>query len=247
MSYFNTTLAITKRELQVYLGSPLAFVFLIAYLILSGIFTFTLGGFFNMNEASLSSFFNWMPWLLIFLVPAVGMRLWSEERRLGTIELLLTLPVTVWQAIIGKFLASWIFLMVAISLSFPMIVTVNWLGDPDNGVILSGYVGCFLLAGTYLAVSCLASSMTRNQVIAFIFSVMLCLGTTLLGFAPITNLLSRWLTPESIERVANFSYLSHFDSFQRGVLDTRDIVYFVSTAAFYLFITSLVVRQVRAR
>ena len=187
MSYFNTTLAITKRELKVYLGSPLAFVFLIAYLILSGIFTFTLGGFFNMNEASLSSFFNWMPWLLIFLVPAVGMRLWSEERRLGTIELLLTLPVTVWQAIMGKFLASWVFLMVAISLSFPMILTVNWLGQPDNGVIVSGYVGCFLLAGTYLAVSCLASSMTRNQVIAFIFSVMLCLGTTLLGFAPITN------------------------------------------------------------
>ena len=247
MSYFNTTLAITKRELKVYLGSPLAFVFLIAYLILSGIFTFTLGGFFDMNEASLSSFFNWMPWLLIFLVPAVGMRLWSEEYRLGTIELLMTLPIDIWQAIVGKFLASWAFLCVALLFTFPMVLTVNWLGSPDNGAILSGYFGCVLLAGNYLALACLASSITRNQVIAFIVTVIACLLIILLGFSPVTDLLSRWISQDAIQTLANFSFLSHFDGFQRGVIDSRDLLYFVSTTVFYLYLSGIVIRKTSIR
>ena len=138
---------IAKRELAAYFESPVAYVFLVIFLLLSGFFTFTFGGFFERGEASLAAFFNWLPWLFLFLVPAAGMRLWSEERRLGTIELLLTMPVAAWQAIVGKFLASWLFLIVALALSFPIVATVNWLGDPDNGVIASGYVGAALLAG----------------------------------------------------------------------------------------------------
>jgi ABC-2 type transport system permease protein len=237
---------ITKRELSVYLGSPVAYVFLIAFLLLSGILTFTLGNFFERNEASLGIFFNWMPWLLLFLVPAIGMRLWSEEKRLGTIEFLLTLPITPLQAILGKFIASWIFLIVVILGSFPMVITVNLLGSPDNGVILAGYIGCFFLAGTYLAIVCLASALTKNQVIAFIVSVMVCLLLTLIGFSPITDLLSRWLSPPMIEGIANFSVLSHFDGFQRGILDSRDVIYFVSVIACSLYINNLVIKNTRA-
>src|SRR6185503_9776383 len=159
---------IAKRELAAYLESPVAYVFLVVYLLLAGFFTFSLGGFFEMGEASLNAFFNWVPWLFLFLVPAVGMRLWSEERRQGTMELLLTLPVTAWQAILAKFLASWIFLGIALLLTFPLVITANWLGDPDNGVIVAGYVGSLLLAGAFLSIASLTSALTRNQVIAFI-------------------------------------------------------------------------------
>src|SRR6187551_1335189 len=160
--------AIMKRELGGYFTSPVAYVFLVIFLLLTGFFTFTVGNFFERGEASLVSFFTWHPWLYLFLVPAAGMRLWAEERRLGTMELLLTMPITTWQAIIGKFLASWLFLALALALTFPVVITVNYLGDLDNGVILAGYVGSLLLAGTYLAISCMTSALTRNQVISFI-------------------------------------------------------------------------------
>ena len=238
---------ITRRELGVYMGSAVAYVFLIAYLLLAGILTFTLGGFFERNDASLGIFFNWMPWLLIFLVPAMGMRLWSEERRLGTIEFLLTLPITPVQAVLGKFIASWMFLMLAIALSFPMVITVNILGSPDNGAILAGYVGCFLLAGTYLSVVCLTSALTKNQVIAFILSVLVCLLLNLIGFSPVTDLMARWLEPQSIEGIANFSVLSHFDGFQRGILDSRDLIYFVSVMVFSLYLNHIAVKNARSR
>jgi ABC-2 type transport system permease protein len=244
---WSSTSSIFKRELGVYIGSPLAFVFLISFLLLSGIFTFTLGGFFERDDASLFAFFNWMPWLLIFLVPAVGMRLWSEEYRLGTIELLMTLPIEIWQAIVGKYLASLAFMCVALFLTFPMVLTVNWLGSPDNGAILTGYLGCILLAGNYLALACLASSITRNQVIAFIVTVIACLFIILLGFSPVTDLLARWVSQEFIQTLANFSFLSHFDGFQRGVIDSRDILYFVSTTAFYLYLSSIVIRKTSIR
>lgn len=243
----STTFSIFKRELSVYLGSPLAFVFLISFLLLSGIFTFTLGGFFERDDASLFAFFNWIPWLLIFLVPAVGMRLWSEEYRLGTIELLMTLPIDIWQAILGKFLASWFFLCVALFFTFPMVVTVNWLGSPDNGAILTGYLGCVMLAGNYLALACLASSITRNQVIAFIVTVIACLLIILLGFSPVTDLLSRWVSQDFIQTLANFSFLSHFDGFQRGVVDSRDLLYFASTTVFYLYLSGIVIRKTSIR
>src|SRR3954447_12723833 len=162
--------AVMKRELGGYFTSPIAYVFLVIFLLLTGFFTFTVGNFFERGEASLISFFTWHPWLYLFLVPAVGMRLWSEERRSGTMELLLTMPITPWQAIVGKFLASWLFLGLALALTFPIALTVNYLGSPDNGVIVGSYVGSFLLAGSYLAVSCMTSAMTRNQVISFIVS-----------------------------------------------------------------------------
>jgi ABC-2 type transport system permease protein len=237
---------ITKRELGAYFQSPVAYVFLVIFLLLAGVFTFTFGGFFERGEASLAAFFNWMPWLFLFLVPAVGMRLWSEERRLGTIELLLTMPVASWQAILGKFLASWLFLAIALALTFPMIVTVNWLGDPDNGVIASGYIGALLLAGAYLALSSMTSAMTRNQVIAFIVAVVLCLMLILVGFSPVTDMLARWASPRVVESVARFSVLTHYDGFQRGVIDTRDLAYFLSVIAFSLFATGVVIRGHRA-
>ena len=233
--------AIVKRELGGYFTSPIAYIFLVIFLLLTGFFTFTVGSFFERGEASLVSFFTWHPWLYLFLVPAVGMRLWSEERRLGTIELLLTMPVTTWQAIVGKFLASWLFLALALALTFPVVITANWLGDPDNGVIFAGYVGSLLLAGTYLAVSCMTSAMTRNQVISFIVSVVICLFLILAGYEPVTGLLSRVANPRLVEIIAAFSVMTHFEGFQRGVLDLRDLVFFASAMGFALFTTGVII------
>jgi ABC-2 type transport system permease protein len=238
--------AIMKRELGGYFTSPIAYVFLVIFLLLTGFFTFTVGNFFERGEASLVSFFTWHPWLYLFLVPAVGMRLWSEERRLGTLELLLTLPITAWQAIVGKFLASWLFLALALALTFPVIITVNWLGAPDNGVIAAGYVGSLLLAGAYLAISCMTSAMTRNQVISFILSVMICLFLILAGYTPVTDLLTRFANPVVTQTVAAFSVMTHFEAFQRGVLDTRDVIFFASVIGFALFATGVIIRNQRA-
>jgi ABC-2 type transport system permease protein len=237
---------IAKRELVGYFDSPVAYVFIVIYLLLAGFFTFTFGAFFDRGEASLTAFFMWMPWLLLFLVPALGMRLWSEERRSGTIELLLTLPVTPWQAILGKFLASWLFIAIAMALTFPVWITVNWLGDPDNGVILAGYLGSWFLAGAYLAVSCLTSAITRNQVVSFILSVVICFGLVVAGFTPVTDLLARWAAPWFVEAVAGFSVLTHFDGFQKGVIDSRDFAFFASVIGFALFVTGVILRGHRA-
>jgi ABC-2 type transport system permease protein len=175
---------IAKRELVAYFTSPVAYIFLVIFLLLTGFFTFTAGSFFERGEASLAAFFGWHPWLFLVLVPAVGMRVWAEERRSGTIELLLTLPIAPWQAILAKFLASWAFLAVALVLTFPALITVNLLGSPDNGIIAAGYLGSFLLAGAYLAVTCMTSAMTRNQVVALILSVVICLFLILAGSTP---------------------------------------------------------------
>ena len=237
---------IAKRELGGYFASPVAYVFIVIFLLLCGFFTFMLGGFFERREASLVSFFLWHPWLYLFLVPAVGMRLWSEERRLGTMELLLTMPVTSWQAIVGKFLASWLFLALALVLTFPVVLSVNYLGNPDNGVIFCAYIGSFLLAGAYLAVGCLTSAMTRNQVISFILSVVICLFLILAGWPPVTNLLIRWAPAALVDFVSSFSVIPHFDGFQKGVLDSRDIIFFFSIIGFALFSTGVVIRNLRS-
>lgn len=246
MNAWNNINAVMKRELGGYFTSPIAYVFLVIFLLLTGFFTFTVGNFFERGEASLVSFFTWHPWLYLFLVPAVGMRLWSEERRLGTLELLLTLPITTWQAIVGKFLASWVFLGIALALTFPVIITVNWLGDPDNGVIFAGYLGSFLLAGAYLAISCMTSAMTRNQVISFILSVLICLFLILAGYTPVTDLLTRVANPIVVQVIAAFSVMTHFEGFQRGVIDMRDVIYFVSVIGFALFTTGVIIRNQRA-
>ncbi len=242
----NALWIIAKRELAGYFNSPVAYVFLVIFLLVAGFLTFTAGAFFERGEASLGAFFGWHPWLYLVLVPAVGMRLWSEERRAGTIELLLTLPVTTWQAILGKFLASWLFLALALALTFPVVLTVNVLGEPDNGAILAGYAGSLFLAGAYLAVTCMTSAMTRNQVVAFILAVVLCLFLILAGFNPVTDLLVRWASPALVDTVAAFSVVTHFDGFQKGVLDSRDVLFFASVIGFALFATGVIIRGHRA-
>jgi ABC-2 type transport system permease protein len=174
------------------------------------------------------------------------MRLWAEERRVGTIELLLTMPITAWQAIVGKFLASWIFLALALALTFPIVITVNYLGDPDNGVILCGYIGSWLMAGAYLAISCCTSAMTRTQVVSFIVSVVVCLFLILAGFPPVIKLLENWARPWLVDTITSFSFIRHFEGFQRGVLDSRDIIFFLSIMVFSLFTTSVILRGHRA-
>lgn len=246
MSAWSNIKAIVKRELGGYFTSPIAYVFLVIYLLLTGFFTFTVGSFFERGEASLVSFFTWHPWLYLFLVPAVGMRLWSEERRLGTIELLLTMPVTTWEAIIGKFLASWLFLALALVLTFPVVITVNYLGHPDNGIVFAGYVGSLLLAGSYLAVTSMTSAMTRNQVISFIVAVLICLFLILAGYEPVTGLLSRFASARVVDIVAAFSVMTHFNGFQRGVIDLRDVLFFASVMGFALFTTGVIIRSHRA-
>src|ERR1043166_7334427 len=221
----NTSLAnikaVAKRELIGYFSSPVAYVFLVIFLALSGFFTFMVGGapFFKFGQASLVTFFIWQPWLFLFLVPAVGMRLWAEERRVGTLELLLTMPITAWQAIVGKFLASWLFLALALAMTFPVWITVNYLGSPDNGVILCGYLGRWLMAGAYLAISCITSAMTRTQVVSFIIAVVVCLFFILAGFPPVINMLESWAWPWLVNTIAAFSVITHFEGFQKGVLD----------------------------
>jgi ABC-2 type transport system permease protein len=237
---------IAKRELVAYFTSPVAYVFLVIFLLLTGFFTFTAGSFFERGEASLAAFFGWHPWLFLVLVPAVGMRVWAEERRSGTIELLLTMPIAPWQAIVAKFLASWAFLAVALVLTFPAIVTVNLLGTPDNGIIAAGYLGSLLLAGAYLAITCMTSAMTRNQVVALILSVVICLFLILAGFNPVTDLLARWASPALVDTVAAFSVVTHFDGFQRGVIDARDLLFFLSVIGFALFATGVVIRSHRS-
>src|SRR5436190_18570741 len=247
MNAFANIKTITKRELGAYFSSPLAYIFIVIFLLLCGFFTFFVGGFFERGEASLvRPFFDWHPWFYLFLVPAVGMRLWAEERRVGTIELLLTMPITAWQAIVGKFLASWLFLGIALLLTFPIVITVNYLGSPDNGVIFAGYVGSWLMAGAYLAISCITSAMTRNQVVSFIISVVICLFFILAGFTPVIRLLEGWAWPWLVDTITSFSVITHFEGFQKGVLDSRDILFFLSLIGFSLFSTSVILRGHRA-
>ena len=198
------------------------------------------------NQANLRAFFTWHPWLYLFLVPAVGMRLWSEERRLGTMELLLTMPISLWHCIIGKFLASWIFLTLALALTFPIWITVNYLGDPDNNVVLASYIGSFFLAGAYLSVTSMTSAFTRNQVISFILSVVICLFLILCGFPPVTDVVEtiapRWI----VEFTAAFSVMPNIEQFNNGQIDSRSVIYFLSVIGFPLFATSVIIRGLRA-
>jgi ABC-2 type transport system permease protein len=237
---------IAKRELSGFFASPVAYVFIVIFLLLNGFFTFMLGGFFEVGEASLSySFFRWHPWLYLFLVPAAGMRLWAEERRQGTLELLLTMPITAWQAIVGKFIASWVFLIISLALTFPIVITVSYLGRPDWGSIMTGYLGSALLAGAYLAITCFTSALTRNQVISFILSVVICFFLILCGWEPVTRLVTNF-APKLVNFVAAFSVMPHFLGFQRGVVDTRDLLFFLSVIGFTLFCNGVVIRNLRA-
>lgn len=241
-----TIWTIARRELGAYFSSPVAYVFIVIFLLLTGFFTFMVGRFFERGLADLVAFFVWHPWLYLFLVPAVGMRLWSEELRLGTIELLFTMPVTPWQAILGKFLASWLFLLIALVLTFPMVVTVAFLGHPDLGRILAGYGGSFLMAGTFLAITCMTSSLTRNQVVSFILSVVICLFLILCSWPPVTDILVTWAPAWLVDSFAGIGVMTHYEGFQRGVIDSRDLLFFLTVIVFSLFATSVILRRHRA-
>ena len=237
----NPVRAIFKRELASYFATPVAYVFIVIFLVLAGAFTFYLGGFYERGQADLQPFFNFHPWLYLFLVPAVSMRLWSEERKSGTIELLLTLPVTMWQAVLGKFLAAWAFICIALALTFPIWLTVNYLGDPDNGAILAGYLGSALMAGAFLAIGACLSAATRNQVIAFILTVVVCFVLLLAGFSLVLEAISAIFPQGVVDAVAGLSFLTHFSAIAKGVVDLRDALYFVLTIVFWLIACALVI------
>ena len=237
---------ITKRELAGYFNSPVAYVFLVIFLLMTAAFTFLIGQFMDRNQATLQPFFMWHPWIYLFLVPAVGMRLWSEERRQGTMELLLTLPISLWHCIVGKFLASWIFLTLALVMTFPIWITVNYLGDPDNGVIVASYIGSFFLAGAYLSITSMTSAFTRNQVISFILSVVICLFLVLCGWPPVTDVVETLAPRSVVEFVAAFSVMPGIEQFNNGQIDSRTVIYFLSVIGFPLFATSVIIRGLRA-
>ena len=235
------TKSIIKRELAGYFATPVAYVFIVVFLFLTGIFTFYMGSFFERGQADLQPFFSFHPWLYLFLIPAVSMLLWAEERKSGTIELLMTLPISVTQAVIGKFLAAWAFAAVALLLTFPIWITVNYLGEPDNGTILAGYLGSLLMAGSYLAIGSCISAVTRNQVIAFVISVVICLGFILAGFAPVLDFFASWAPQVIVETVSSFSFLTHFNAISRGVIDLRDMAFFASLIGCFLFVNTLII------
>lgn len=232
---------IFKRELASYFATPLAYVFILIFLVLSGVFTFYLGGFFESGQANLSPFFNFHPWLYLFLVPAIAMRLWAEERKSGTIELLMTLPITRFDAVTGKFLAAWVFAGLALLLTFPMVLTVNYLGEPDNGAIITGYIGSWLLAGAYLAIGSCMSALAKNQVIAFILSVSVCFLFIVSGFPMVLNGFSAWAPQWMIDAVASLSFLTRFDAISKGVIDLRDLLFFLTLIAAWLAATAVVI------
>jgi ABC-2 type transport system permease protein len=232
--------AIFKREFVSYFNTPVAYVFLIVFLALAGALTFYIGNFFDRNQADLEAFFAFHPWLYLFLIPAISMRLWAEERKSGTVELLLTMPVTLFDAVLGKFLAAWLFAGVALLLTFPIWLTVNFLGEPDNGAILAGYIGSFLMAGAYLAIGSCLSASTKNQVIAFVLAAAICFLFTLGGTNMVLGFASSVLPQSLVDLVASFSFLNHFDQIKKGVIDLRDLIFFVSVMGVFLFATTLV-------
>lgn len=238
--------AVFRRELGSYFATPVAYVFIVIFLLLAGSTTFYLGGFYERGQADLQPFFGFHPWLYLFLVPAVSMRLWSEERKSGTIELLLTLPITVWQAVLGKFLAAWAFIAIALMLTFPMWITVNYLGSPDNGVIAASYIGSLLMAGAFLAVGSCLSAVSRNQVVAFILTVAACFVLLLAGFPLVLNAAGVLFPQGLVDAIAQLSFLTHFSAIARGVLDLRDVLFFVLSIAFWLYACVVVIELKRA-
>jgi ABC-2 type transport system permease protein len=237
---------VMRRELTGYFATPVAYVFLIIFLVMTGIFAFYLGNFYERGFADLEPFFRFHPWLYLFLVPAISMRLWAEERHAGTIELLFTLPLTTIQAVMGKFLAAWLFLGIALVLTLPMWVTVNYLGNPDNGVILAAYVGSWLMAGGFLAIGSCMSALTRNQVVAFILSIVVCFLFLLSGLPMVMNLFNSWAPQIVLDGIANLSFLKHFADISKGVIDLRDLVYFTLVIGFWLLANVLILDMKKA-
>jgi ABC-2 type transport system permease protein len=235
-----------KREFLSYFRSPVAYVFIVIFLLAGVGCTFFIGGFYDGNQASLDAFFAYLPWLFLIFVPAVGMRLWAEERRSGTIELLFTLPVTMIETVAAKFAAGWAFLALALALTFPLIITVNYLGEPDNGVILAGYLGSFLMAGAYLAVACFTSALSKNQVISFILGVVICFILVLVGWGVFTEVLGAAMPAAVVDGVAGLGFITHFHAVSRGLIDSRDVIYFASAIAIGLTLNTIVLNAKKA-
>jgi len=237
---------IMKRELNGYFATPVAYVFIIIFLLLTGFSTFFVGNFFERGEADLYPFFSIHPWIYILLIPAISMRLWSEERKNGSIELLMTLPVSVFEAVLGKFLAAWAFTGLALLLNFPLWITVNYLGSPDNGVIFAGFLGSLLMAGGFLAIGACISATTKNQVIAFVLSLIVSLIFVLSGYGIVLDFFSSWAPATLVSAISSFSFLTHFDAISKGVIDIRDMLYFASVIAVWLFANAIVVNARKA-
>lgn len=239
--------AVFRRELSGYFITPVAYVFIVVFLVLVGVFTFndSFGDFYGSNpegsgQANLLAFFAYQPWLYLFLIPAISMRLWAEEHRSGTIELLATLPIPTWAIIVGKYAAAWAFAGIALALTFPMWMTVNFLGSPDNGVIAAGYIGSFVLAGGFLAIGACISAATKSQVIAFVLSVVACLVFLLAGYSPVLGFVESWAPRPIVETVASFSFLTHFQAISQGVIEARDVVFFASLIGLALLVNAIV-------
>ncbi len=230
-----------KRELKSYFESPVAYVFMVVFLVLLGILTFFGTNYYEQRVADLQPFFWWHPWVYLLLVPAATMGLWAEERRSGTIELLLTMPITTLQAVVAKFLAAWAFIALAMVMTFPIVFTTTYLGDPDLGVIVAGYIGSILMAGAYVAVGSLMSAMTRSQVIGFVLSLVVCFLFIAAGWPLVTGMFVKWAPPKLVETIAAFSFMSHFESIRRGVLDLRDVGYYISVMVFMVSATLIVI------
>jgi ABC-2 type transport system permease protein len=241
----SNTWVIIKRELGAYFSTPLAYVFIVIFLALSGALTFFMGAFFERGQADMASFFSFHPWLYLFLIPAVAMRLWAEERKAGTVELLLTFPIPTWQLVVGKFLAAWAFIAIALALTFPLWMTVNYLGQPDNGVIIASYIGSFVMAGGYLAVGSCISAMTKNQVIAFILAAVVCFLFLMSGVELVQAFFQPWAPPFVLDAIQSMSFLSHFNGIIRGVIDLRDVIYFGSMIGVFLFANAAVIDLTR--
>ena len=239
--------AVFRREFVTYFITPLAYVFIVIFLVLAGTLTFFLGSFFDRGQADLQIFFSFHPWLYLLLVPAIAMRLWSEERKIGTIELLLTLPVSTTQAVLAKFLAAWAFTAIALALTFPLWLTVNYLGEPDNGVILASYIGSLIMAGAYLAIGACFSALTSNQVIAFVLAAMVCLIFSLGGTPIVLEFFTGWAPAGVIDMIASLSFMSNFRAIAKGVIDVSALVYFASVITFFLFANVVLVDLYKAR
>lgn len=235
-----------RREFGAYFASPLAGIFLVIYLFMSAVFTFQLSGLYERGQADLRPFFQSQPWLNLFLIPALSMRLWAEDRRTGTIELLLTLPLSVWDLVLGKFLAAWAFASVALLLTIPLWITVGWLGSPDHGAIVVGYLASALLAGCFLAVGAFLSAFTKNQVIAFVLCGVAIFLLLVTGFPVLLDYVSGWLPRTAVEAIAAMSAMTHFESMMRGVVELRDLFYFASVSAAFLFLNGIVVEWKKA-
>ena len=244
-NFIYNTINIFRREILSYFSTPVAYVFIAIFLILSGLFTFYLGNFFELGQANLSSFFEWHPWLYLFLIPSISMRLWAEEKKSGTIEFITTLPISIATIVVGKFFAAWVFTTIALILTFPLWITVNYLGNPDNGVIIASYLGSILMAGGYLAIGSCISSLTSNQVIAFVVSVTISFLFTVSGLPIVLDFFSSWSGDTITDVVTSFSFLSNYIDITRGLIDLRSLLFFFSFIFFFLYINILFVSNLR--